>query len=507
MIALGILGVLLALFVGLSMQAGTYFLFRMLTDGLGKVPSMFLSAFLALVTRETVNYVSTANPLQQETRQERAALDQRLAGQGLCVAMLMPIWMLYDFFRKPKMRADATEKPEGNSQPEGEHGGKQRRDEADARRRLENERRKSEREAERRESEREAERRESERRESERRESEREVERRRESERRESEREAERRKGESEAERRKGESEAERRKGEREAERRESLRNPPRERAATQAQPGDIHPVAGLTVLLVIVVAVAVALALVSRQSTHERSSSRTPSSATRSGSVPSPVTPPAFEPTPTRPQEATEVVPVPTENAMRPSPTEPVQIHSEPAGADVLMAGGILLGVTPLEVPRPADGQVAVLTLRLRGYREATIGLTEFSPRMRSQTLVRLGSPRPSIAPRGDEGLEASQIREVIRAARPQLNECWETELRLLAVGPVMERQRVAGRPLQIDVDLAIDGSGVVVDVLTRGDSVGGLSACIRATVERWHFPAAGGQTRTSFPLVTSES
>jgi hypothetical protein len=404
MISLGIiaiLGVLLALLIGLSMQAGTYFLFRRLTDGLGKVPSMFLSAFLALATWEAVNYVSTANPVQQETPQERAALDQRLAGQGLCVAMLMPIWMLYDFFRKPKMRADATEKSERNSHPEGDQRSKQLRDEAVI---------------------------------------------------------------------------------------------------GSSSAPSDVPPVAGLTVLLVIVVAAAVALALVFQE---------TPLSPTPSQSVPSAVIPPAVEPTPTRSQEAEVVAPVPTENAIRPSPTEPVQIQSEPAGADVLMPGGILLGVTPLEVPRPSDGYVTPLTLRLPGYREALVGITEFSPRTVSRALVRLGSRQsePNIAPRSDGQLEASQIREVIRAARPQLNECWETELRLLAVGPAMELQRVTGRPLQIDVDLVIDGSGAVVDVMTRGESVGALSACIRATVERWHFPAAGGQTRTSFPLVFSAS
>jgi hypothetical protein len=53
-------------------------------------------------------------------------------------------------------------------------------------------------------------------------------------------------------------------------------------------------------------------------------------------------------------------------------------------------MPGGVVLGVTPLDVPRPTDGQVAQLTIRFRGYREETVGLTEFSPPTLTRTLVR---------------------------------------------------------------------------------------------------------------------
>ena len=53
-------------------------------------------------------------------------------------------------------------------------------------------------------------------------------------------------------------------------------------------------------------------------------------------------------------------------------------------------MPGGVVLGVTPLDVPRPMDGSVATLTLRFRGYREETVGLTEFSPPVLARALVR---------------------------------------------------------------------------------------------------------------------
>jgi serine/threonine-protein kinase len=106
------------------------------------------------------------------------------------------------------------------------------------------------------------------------------------------------------------------------------------------------------------------------------------------------PVTPPETPPVvpPVENGSGPEVVtPVPTGNDTPPvAARAPVHLDTDPEGAEVLMPGGVVLGVTPLDVPRPTDGQVAQLTIRFRGYREETVGLTEFSPPTLTRTLVR---------------------------------------------------------------------------------------------------------------------
>lgn len=112
------------------------------------------------------------------------------------------------------------------------------------------------------------------------------------------------------------------------------------------------------------------------------------------------PVTPPVVPPVVIPPVVIPPVVgsgpdvvsPVPTGNDTPPPATAraPVHLESEPEGAEVLMPGGVVLGVTPLDVPRPTNGSVTTLTLRFRGYREETVGLTEFSPPVLARALVR---------------------------------------------------------------------------------------------------------------------
>jgi hypothetical protein len=68
-----------------------------------------------------------------------------------------------------------------------------------------------------------------------------------------------------------------------------------------------------------------------------------------------------------------------------------PIRLETTPPGADVLL-NGALLGVTPMEVPRPTGGAFTTVTLRLRGYREETIGLLETSPAVMARELTRAG-------------------------------------------------------------------------------------------------------------------
>jgi serine/threonine-protein kinase len=71
-----------------------------------------------------------------------------------------------------------------------------------------------------------------------------------------------------------------------------------------------------------------------------------------------------------------------------------PIRLETTPPGADVVMDGAVL-GVTPMEVPRPSAGGFTTITLRLRGYRDETIGLLETTPLLVSRDLTRVGGAR----------------------------------------------------------------------------------------------------------------
>ena len=68
-----------------------------------------------------------------------------------------------------------------------------------------------------------------------------------------------------------------------------------------------------------------------------------------------------------------------------------PIRVETTPPGADIILNGAVL-GVTPMEVPRPTGGAFTTVTLRLRGYRDETIGLLETSPAVMARELTRAG-------------------------------------------------------------------------------------------------------------------
>ncbi len=80
------------------------------------------------------------------------------------------------------------------------------------------------------------------------------------------------------------------------------------------------------------------------------------------------------------------------------------VRIESDPPGAEVVI-DGLVLGTTPLEVPRPQRGaEVTAVTLRMRGFRERALGISQFSPTTIQQTLERAssGGRRPGASGQG---------------------------------------------------------------------------------------------------------
>ncbi len=81
----------------------------------------------------------------------------------------------------------------------------------------------------------------------------------------------------------------------------------------------------------------------------------------------PDPTQPASVQPTP--PPVVAPVPPPP------PAPVPMVAIVSEPVGAEVLL-DGVMVGNTPVELPRPATGTQTV-TLRLRDHREGTVQIS----------------------------------------------------------------------------------------------------------------------------------
>ena len=94
-----------------------------------------------------------------------------------------------------------------------------------------------------------------------------------------------------------------------------------------------------------------------------------------------------------------------------------------------------------------------------------------------------------------GTGELTAEQISHVVTRERAGLTRCWETAIRGMRETPTV----------RMDVDLTIGSSGTVSSTTARGPTVGTLSDCIERSVRRWRFPASGGTSRTSFPVVFS--
>jgi serine/threonine-protein kinase len=111
---------------------------------------------------------------------------------------------------------------------------------------------------------------------------------------------------------------------------------------------------------------------------------------------TPAPAVAPAPTPTPVVAAAVAPVAPAPT-----PAPAQPVQvaIQSEPPGAEVLL-DGVMVGNTPVTVPRPATGTQAV-TLRLRDHEETTIQISPQSGSSLSVTLARARQAARTTAPR----------------------------------------------------------------------------------------------------------
>jgi serine/threonine-protein kinase len=114
---------------------------------------------------------------------------------------------------------------------------------------------------------------------------------------------------------------------------------------------------------------------------------------------APPPVQPPV-EPAPTPPPAAVEPTPPPT-------PTVPttVRLVTDPAGAEVYSGEGALIGNTPIDLPRPAQGSNTEVSIRLPGYVTRSFVVSsltagEVTVRLeRERAVVRGGRPTPAVA------------------------------------------------------------------------------------------------------------
>ncbi len=98
------------------------------------------------------------------------------------------------------------------------------------------------------------------------------------------------------------------------------------------------------------------------------------------------PAIPPA--PAPTPPVEAQPSAPTPPPAPTQPAAQPRITIQSDPPGAEVLL-GGVMVGNTPVGVPRPEAGTETV-TLRLRDHEETSIQISPESAEALSVTLER---------------------------------------------------------------------------------------------------------------------
>jgi tRNA A-37 threonylcarbamoyl transferase component Bud32 len=92
------------------------------------------------------------------------------------------------------------------------------------------------------------------------------------------------------------------------------------------------------------------------------------------------------------------------------------ITMSTNPAGAIVLDATGAMIGNTPLELPRPEEGETATYTFRLHGYQEHTVTLSHRTQPALTLHLARRGG-RP---PRIDETRVDPVIEPVVRPVVP---------------------------------------------------------------------------------------
>ncbi|HJL20341.1 MAG TPA: serine/threonine-protein kinase [Sandaracinaceae bacterium LLY-WYZ-13_1] len=95
------------------------------------------------------------------------------------------------------------------------------------------------------------------------------------------------------------------------------------------------------------------------------------------------------------------------------------VTIESTPEGVEVWSADGVLLGNTPFEVPRPAEGNRLELELRQPGYEDHAVPLSQ-----QSSTTLRVSLEESADEDQGSSGQELTpeereRRREALRRAR----------------------------------------------------------------------------------------
>ncbi|GAB5544707.1 MAG: hypothetical protein SangKO_044670 [Sandaracinaceae bacterium] len=83
------------------------------------------------------------------------------------------------------------------------------------------------------------------------------------------------------------------------------------------------------------------------------------------------------------------------------PAAAETISLSSTPEGAQVWTADGVLLGNTPFEIPRPADGERVELELRQAGHEDTSVVLAHLSQPALRITLPPTRQPAARRAPR----------------------------------------------------------------------------------------------------------
>lgn len=90
---------------------------------------------------------------------------------------------------------------------------------------------------------------------------------------------------------------------------------------------------------------------------------------------------------------------------------------------------------------------------------------------------------------------LTPQQFSTVLQNNKSQLQRCYETALR--ATGGKQEGA------IQLDVNVVVATGGGTKSVSLKGDGLGNMTECVRNSLLRWRFPAAGATSEFAFPLV----
>jgi hypothetical protein len=96
-------------------------------------------------------------------------------------------------------------------------------------------------------------------------------------------------------------------------------------------------------------------------------------------------------------------------------------------------------------------------------------------------------------VGPVAQQHLTSEQIRVVVTARSPQLQECWELAIRGMREVPIT----------RFEIEVTIGASGGVADVVTSGPSIGRLTACLERRIGTWAFPPSRESSRVRFPVI----